>query len=161
MSGFQSLQVRGLFSAGEIEEILSGLKQARAERWEEDTQVPGAYSRRLYFEGSDRLCTVVAQALGCAVVAVHGYARIYVAGNFLRPHMDTPDIPFGISVCLERGPLDWPLVVGDKRYIDEVGAGVVYDGSIKHYRLGRLLNEEQAQIFFHYKKVQNDRSDDT
>lgn len=148
---FASVQVHDVISREVARAMVVRLKNLAAAKYYEDDQVPGAFSAPCAFDDYlVHLLPLMQEALGRDVGPVRSYARIYLPGTVLRPHTDTEDIPYGISLCLSRGPEDWPFKVGEQDYIDRVGSGVLYDGRVKHYRRGKCPGE-QAQVFFHYR----------
>jgi len=147
---FQSLQVHDIFSRQLAAELAARLRVMSTKGWHEDEDVPGSFAKlRAFDEYLEPLSSLVAQALDCDVVPVRSYARIYVKDSVLRPHVDKDEIPYGVSLCLARGPHNWPFKVGEQEYIDRVGSGIIYDGLLRHYRRGKAPGE-QVQVFLHY-----------
>lgn len=144
---FYSLQVHDVVTPELARTMFVQLKELARD---EDEEIPGAFAAfRMFDAYLEPLAGLMSQVVGRELAPVRSYARIYATGNVLRPHSDKLDIPYGMSLCLFRGEQDWPLKVGDQEYVDRIGSGVIYDGSLRHYRRGKCPGE-QAQVFFHY-----------
>lgn len=93
--------------------------------------------------------------VGEPLVPMNSYGRIYLEGATLASHSDEPYLEIGVSLCLRRSEIDWPLCIKTRQgskfsVVQKPGDALLYEGALSHWREGQLLGTEHANVFLHF-----------
>ncbi len=108
------------------------------------------------FDGALRLwMPKVESVVGASLVPINSFARIYGPGSKLVRHSDYSFLQVGVSICLRRDEVDWPLCITDhfgkdRVLVQQPGDAIIYVGQLCHWRDGLYTGTAQAQVFLHY-----------
>lgn len=97
----------------------------------------------------------VQEVAGEPIFPTYCYARVYLFGAKLKPHVDTAyrcDVTASVTLATRRNGkhYDWPLIVDGKLWTIPPGAGLIYDGvGVEHSRC-RFEGDWSAHVFYHY-----------
>jgi len=134
------------------------LKQNALVRDETDVEAP-SYSRY-----ADPLIeTVLRNSLehmeeitGQKLYPTYSFSRVYVKGDFLKPHVDRPSCEVSVTVHVATVGEPWPIwmkVRGQEpmKFVLEPGDAMVYKGcDVTHWRDVADKTEVNAQFMLHY-----------
>ncbi len=130
-----------------VAEIIRKQPQGR-----DDPQVPGSaahYGLPVTNTLLGLLCARVSKEAGRELRPTYSYARVYRRGNDLKPHKDRPSCEYSVTLNLSQTH-PWPIFMGKKSIVQNVGDGVLYKGcEIEHSR-GPFDGDEYIQVFLHY-----------
>jgi len=97
----------------------------------------------------------IEKIVNAKLVPSFSYARIYFTGSELERHVDRKHAKFGISICLDKDEIDWPLVIIDHQQREQEinlskGDAVIFKGmELEHYR-NKFEGRFQTQMFLFY-----------
>lgn len=99
----------------------------------------------------------VEKIVGCELLPVYTYSRIYQENDYLLPHFDRPGAEVSLTITLDYEKFIWPIYLqGEKDFTEfllDTGDALIYEGSkISHLRHPMSGQDFQHQTFFHYVK---------
>jgi hypothetical protein len=99
----------------------------------------------------------VEKIVGCELLPVYTYGRIYQENDYLLPHFDRKGAEISLTITLDYEKFIWPIYLqGEQDFLEfllDVGDALVYEGSkISHLRHPMSGQSFQHQTFFHYVK---------
>jgi len=101
----------------------------------------------------------IEKATGLNLIPTYSYARKYLPGDELKPHLDRPSCEISATITLGYEGGLWPIHVSTDDKIEndigeiliDVGSMVVYRGEeINHWREPYTQGKWQCQVFLHY-----------
>jgi len=101
-------------------------------------------------------CAELEQVTELSLYPTYSYARVYLQGDKLEPHVDRPSCEISVSVHVATQGEAWPIwmkVVGKEpvSFILEPGDAVVYKGcEVTHWREEAVDTKLNAQFMLHY-----------
>lgn len=144
------------FLAGHMLDLIEQKKTAK------DVQCPmseAIYGDKLFDTLLEDVRPLMEKVTGLRLFPTYSYARKYVPGDELKPHLDRPACEISATLTLGYKGKVWPIHVSrdkdprnDLGPINiEVGSLVVYRGmEINHFRKPYTEGEWQCQVFLHY-----------
>jgi predicted 2-oxoglutarate/Fe(II)-dependent dioxygenase YbiX len=101
----------------------------------------------------------IEKATGLNLIPTYSYARKYLPGDELKPHLDRPACEISATITLGYEGGLWPIHVSTDDKVEndigeiliDVGSMVVYRGEeINHWREPYTQGKWQCQVFLHY-----------
>jgi hypothetical protein len=144
--------------------LVSDYFQNRMRRgdWEELNDNPNIVSRYSYYADPlieallVRSTSVVEGIAGCELLATYSYARVYQAGEELKPHVDRPSCEVSVTVNVASNGAQSPLCLKYRdspleKYVLNPGDAIVYKGcEAVHWRAPLSDDQLNAQFMLHY-----------
>lgn len=143
---------------------LSGyiLKLAEDKKTRKDTQCP--LSESVYGDSMldillEDVRPTIEKATGLNLIPTYSYARKYVPGDELKPHIDRASCEISATITLGYEGGLWPIHVSTDDKVEndigeifiDVGSMVVYRGmELNHWREPYTQGKWQCQVFLHY-----------
>ena len=132
-------------------------EDALAKGFTGDPQSPNSYSRYNYRHFVHLLCSKTKELSDLyqgKVLPTYSYARIYLEGGTLSPHMDREACEISVTLCLQKS-MDWPLHIkkpdGTTASIElEPGDAMVYRGCVAEHWRNTYTGNKHTQVFLHY-----------
>lgn len=98
----------------------------------------------------------VEEITGKELYPTYSYARVYVQGDYLGPHVDRPSCEISITCHVAAKGKEWPIWMKPPgkeavSFVLEPGDAVVYKGcEVVHWREKAVDTEVNAQFMLHY-----------
>lgn len=98
----------------------------------------------------------VESVTGKELFPTYSYARIYIKGDVLHPHIDRPSCEYSVTVNIDSVGEPWPIWIenSEKKPVKHVlmpGDALVYKGcELKHWREIATNTEVNVQFMLHY-----------
>lgn len=174
-NGYVSIQ--GLVSKEQCEILKDALKVEAEASGKHDVQCPKSKSIRdvvIFDKLLVDMLPEMEQITGLKLLPTYAYARWYVSGEELKPHIDRESCEISATLTLGFDGNPWPIFIADpsdndsdKELLDiddkkirvknlseitlKVGDAVIYKGcSMYHWREEYKEGNWQAQVFLHY-----------
>jgi len=150
--------LRGFIAADEAEELTKQFeKDAVDKKFSGDPQFPDSYARYNYRHFVHLLCSKVAELSTVyqgKLLPTYSYARIYLEGGTLLPHVDRKACEVSITLCLSK-EVDWPIFIrrpdGSAVSFElEPGDALMYRGCIAEHWRDTYTGSKHIQVFLHY-----------
>lgn len=102
--------------------------------------------------------SMISGAIQKELLPTYTYARIYLNGSDLLPHIDREECEHSVSICL-GGEYDalWPIWMLNKEVhktpqmcVLDIGDAIVYKGNKVHHWRDRFEGTKHFQLFMHY-----------
>ena len=138
------------------------LKLVEDKKTRKDTQCP--LSESVYGDSMldillEDVRPTIEKATGLNLIPTYSYARKYLPGDELKPHLDRESCEISATITLGYEGNLWPIHVSTDNKVEndigeiliDVGSMVVYRGmEINHWREPYTQGKWQCQIFLHY-----------
>lgn len=150
--------LRRFISAQEARELAGQFEHdAINKKFGGDPQFPNSYARYNYRHFVYLLCSKTKELSDIyqgKLLPTYSYARVYLTGGVLEPHVDRKACEVSVTLCLSKDS-DWPIFIknpnGDTIEIElESGDAVLYRGCIAEHWRNKYTGNKHVQAFLHY-----------
>ena len=150
--------LKNFISANEAKELADQFEQeAVLKNFVGDSQSPKSHARYNYRHFIYLLCAKteeVSKIYAGKLLPTYSYARIYLEGGTLEPHLDRESCEVSITLCIHKD-INWPIHIkkpdGAIASIElEPGDAAMYRGCIAEHWRDIYTGSKHTQVFLHY-----------